>query len=86
MLEITVAAAAFGAWTLTCIVAGYGLRMFQVDYRVIRTIAERSVDTRDEHMQAQTKQWQEAAQTLTKAKAEFERERADLAKAKGMSA
>lgn len=78
--------AAFSAYTVVLVALGYGLRILHVDYRVMRMIVKRTVDTRDEHMQRQTERFEAARDALLKAKRELEQERAELAKAKGLSA
>lgn len=86
MLDSYVIFIAFSAYTLILIALGYVLRILWVDYRMMRMIVQRTVNTRDEHMKKQVAEWQAALSALLKAKREMEQERAALAKAKGMSA
>lgn len=78
--------AAFSAYTAILVALGYILRVLHVDYRVMRTIVKRTVDTRDAHMQRQAERLEAARDALVTAKRELEQERAELAKAKGLSA
>lgn len=93
MLDLLVTIAAFSAFSAILVALGCVLHILYVDYRVMKSIVERTAKVRDNHttnqlgqMKRLTDELKAATKQHNEAKQELERERAEWSKMKGLHA